>query len=113
MNQARPLLLGCMASWALSTAAIATPLDDVFTPNAAVCIQFDATGRPIGALIDGRSDRPALNAEMLKLLQSHHWDPPPPQWIGKWVAYSVAPTGGPVPEVLPTCPAANGANDRR
>lgn len=38
---------------------------------------FDADGTVLDAAVDGRTDRPRLNQEMLKVLRSRKWDAPP------------------------------------
>jgi hypothetical protein len=78
-------------------------LDPVFTPNASVCVRFDARGRPVEAAVDGSRAAKDVNGAMLKLLQSRQWDVPRKALLGKWVAMSIAPDGSPVPEVLPDC----------
>jgi hypothetical protein len=79
-------------------------LDEVFSPNAPVCVRFDARGIPTAALVNGSASDRDLNLAMLELLRKRHWDVPPKKWIGRWIALSVAPNGYPVPEILPTCP---------
>jgi hypothetical protein len=90
---------------AIASQVGAKPLAEAFQPNAPVCVKFEADGHVVGALVNGSAADQAQNAEMLKLLQSRKWEPPPPNWVGKWVALSVNPAGGPVPEILPSCPA--------
>ena len=92
-----------MALAAAQSAGAAPPsLDKAFTPNAAVCVRFDARGHVLDVAVDGRLDT-KLNAEMLKLLRTQKWDAPMYEMVGKWVAMSVASDGAPVPEVLPDC----------
>lgn len=79
------------------------PLEKMFTPNAPVCVRFDAKGHVVGVAVDGRADVPDVNAAMLKLLQSRAWSAPSKELVGKWIAMSVAPDGSPVPELLPDC----------
>jgi hypothetical protein len=74
----------------------------VFTPNAQVCVRFDAQGHVVAAAVGGRPSNRA-NLRMLALLRSRRWDPPPPAVAGRWIALAVAPDGSPVPEVLPDC----------
>jgi hypothetical protein len=79
------------------------PLDKVFTPNAAVCVRFDAQGHPVDVAVDGQIAAKDVNSAMLKLLQSRRWDAEPKASVGRWIALSVAPDGSPVPEILPDC----------
>lgn len=106
------LMMRCMKQVGLFFVALVTaqaadaetrPLDKVFTPNAAVCVRFDARGHPLAAAVNGSVAPKDLNQAMLKLLQSRTWDAPPKASVGKWIAMSVAPDGLPVPELLPDC----------
>jgi hypothetical protein len=86
-----------------TSCAEAQSLKSVFTPNASVCVQFDAEGSVLAAAVDGRLDRKSINDQMTKLLRTRKWDPPGSTAVGKWIALSVAPDGTPVPELLPDC----------
>jgi hypothetical protein len=83
--------------------ADARPLAKVFTPNAAVCVRFDARGHPFDVAVNGSTATKDVNSAMLKLLKSRKWDAPAKTSVGKWIAMSVAPDGSPVPEILPDC----------
>lgn len=89
--------------WSVAACGGVQSLDSVFTPNAPVCVKFDAKGRVKEVAVEGRSDRWRLNSEMLRLLNHRKWDPPAKALVGKWIALSVAPDGSPVTELLPDC----------
>jgi hypothetical protein len=91
-------------AWSGPSAAMTLKDEFAKEPNAPVCVQFDVQGHVLAVLVNGRDDDKQLNSEMLTLLQSRHWEVPPAAWMGKWVALSVNAAGGPVPEVLPSCP---------
>jgi hypothetical protein len=102
-------------------AAQARSLDEVFhtiptnPPRdiAMICVKYGADGHPIGALVDGRNDDPALNAQMLALLLSYKSAPTTMPlglqntWIAEAVERSGKPAGAPVPEDPFRCPTDN------
>jgi hypothetical protein len=97
------LLLLAAALVAHSDRAPSSSIDSVFTPNAAVCVKIDARGHVLDAAVDGRTDRPELNKQMVAFLRTRSWPAPARHAAGKWFALSLAPDGSPVPELLPDC----------
>jgi hypothetical protein len=98
------LALGCLCAGD----AQARTLDGVFKPNAAVCVKFGDGGEISGALVDGSTADPALNAKMLALLRRYHsaYGPTSPSeaWVPLYFNRAGKPMGAPVPENPFRCP---------